>query len=51
MEAERNGISCIRRVAVLQQDRWVVYLMDLGSRAHCEAFWRGEVPRGSLISE
>jgi hypothetical protein len=28
-------------------DHWINFKMDLGDRAHREAFWRGEVPAGA----
>jgi hypothetical protein len=33
-------------VAVLKENDWVTYQMNLGNRKHREAFWKGEIPKG-----
>ena len=37
-------------MALLKNDDWVTFEMDLGSRRHREAFLRGEIPAGVKIS-
>ena len=46
-----DGVKGTWRMAVLRDDKWVRFEMQLGNRKHREAFFRGEIPAGVKILE
>lgn len=45
------GATGARWMGVLRDGRWVHFRMDLGDKAHREAFARGEVPDGAELAD